>query len=107
MHASQSLRRCGHRTLGHRTILQQPIHRLPSRCSLHVANMFTGIVQGTATVSQVDQKEGLNTVHIQLPPGKAAGAQIGASVAINGTCLTGWCQCSEPLAGPQGLLYGA
>jgi len=50
--------------------------------------MFTGIVQGTAQVSRIVKQEGLNTVLISFPPGKAAGVAIGASVAVNGTCLT-------------------
>lgn len=50
--------------------------------------MFTGIVQGMATVAEVDAKENFRSFRIALPEGKAAGAQIGASVAINGTCLT-------------------
>lgn len=50
--------------------------------------MFTGIVQGLAEVADVHSKENLSQVRIKLPSGKAAGVQIGASVAINGTCLT-------------------
>lgn len=36
----------------------------------------------------VSRAEGLSQVDIRLPPGKAANIQIGASVAVNGTCLT-------------------
>ncbi len=50
--------------------------------------MFTGIVQGIATVSDVAAKPGLNTLAIQFPEGSVDGVSIGASVAINGTCLT-------------------
>lgn len=50
--------------------------------------MFTGIVQGTAKVVDVSSQDRFSQVHIRLPDGKAAGIQIGASVAINGTCLT-------------------
>lgn len=50
--------------------------------------MFTGIVQGKATVIAVDS--GLNSLHlsIQLPEAYSHNLQKGASIAINGTCLT-------------------
>ena len=50
--------------------------------------MFTGIVQGLAAVSQVQESDNFKSFKIQFPAGKADGVQIGASVAINGTCLT-------------------
>lgn len=50
--------------------------------------MFTGIVQGLATVAQVNEADNFKSFRIQFPGGKADGVQIGASVAINGTCLT-------------------
>eukprot|EP00775_Hariotina_reticulata_P006059 gene6059-6297_t len=50
--------------------------------------MFTGIVQGTAAVAELDSKDNFKSFKIDFPPGKANGVQIGASVAINGTCLT-------------------
>ncbi|HTN34101.1 MAG TPA: riboflavin synthase subunit alpha [Marinobacter sp.] len=50
--------------------------------------MFTGIVQGIATVEKVITAPGLNTFAIRFPQGTADGITIGASVAINGTCLT-------------------
>mmetsp|Transcript_31154 Transcript_31154/g.69261 ORF Transcript_31154/g.69261 Transcript_31154/m.69261 type:complete len:263 (+) Transcript_31154:2044-2832(+) len=58
------------------------------RRALQVVNMFTGIVQGTAKVVSVDRKENFSQLVIQFPEGKTDGIQIGASVAINGTCLT-------------------
>lgn len=51
-------------------------------------NMFTGIVQGTAEVAQLDTKENFRSFRIQFPAGRTENIQIGASVAINGTCLT-------------------
>lgn len=49
----------------------------------------TGIVQGKATVQEVDQRAaGAATLTIAFPPGALAAVTIGASVAINGTCLT-------------------
>jgi riboflavin synthase len=50
--------------------------------------MFTGIVQGVAHVSAAADRPGLRTFTLQFPPGFAAGLEIGASVAVDGTCLT-------------------
>lgn len=50
--------------------------------------MFTGIVQGIATVNEVITAPGLNTFAIRFPQNSMEGVTIGASVAINGTCLT-------------------
>ncbi|KXZ45747.1 hypothetical protein GPECTOR_51g733 [Gonium pectorale] len=50
--------------------------------------MFTGIVQGTANVATVESKDKFSSLDIHFPEGKVDGVKIGASVAINGTCLT-------------------
>ncbi len=50
--------------------------------------MFTGIVQGVATIAEVIKAPGLNTLVVRFPEAKVQGVTIGASVAINGTCLT-------------------
>jgi riboflavin synthase len=50
--------------------------------------MFTGIVQGIATVTQLVDRPGLRSLRLRLPPGFADGLAIGASVAVDGTCLT-------------------
>ena len=50
--------------------------------------MFTGIVQGIATVEQATDRPGLRSFRLRLPPGFADGLAIGASVAVDGTCLT-------------------
>ena len=50
--------------------------------------MFTGIVQGVATVAQLQDRTGLRSFTLQLPPGFAQGLEIGASVAVDGVCLT-------------------
>lgn len=50
--------------------------------------MFTGIVQGIATVVQAIDRPGLRSFTLQLPPGFDEGLAIGASVACDGTCLT-------------------
>lgn len=50
--------------------------------------MFTGIVQGIATVAQATDRPGLRSFRLRFPPGFADGLAIGASVACDGTCLT-------------------
>jgi riboflavin synthase len=67
---------------------QQQQQRRGRAAAVRPVAMFTGIVQGLAQVVDVAQQPGLSTVRIALPAGAAAGIQIGASVAINGTCLT-------------------
>ena len=50
--------------------------------------MFTGIVQGTARVESLTEKAGLRSVVLGFEPGFADGLAIGASVAVDGVCLT-------------------
>jgi riboflavin synthase len=50
--------------------------------------MFTGIVQGTARVARIEDRSGLRTLRLAFAPGFDAGLQIGASVAVDGVCLT-------------------
>ncbi|MFM8929452.1 MAG: riboflavin synthase subunit alpha [Betaproteobacteria bacterium] len=50
--------------------------------------MFTGIVQGVATVVATADRPGLRTLRLAFPPGFLAGIEIGASVAVDGVCLT-------------------
>ena len=50
--------------------------------------MFTGIVQGTATVRRLQARPGLVSLELAFPPGFAAGLEVGASVAVDGVCLT-------------------
>ncbi|WP_413740956.1 riboflavin synthase subunit alpha [Sodalis sp. RH15] len=50
--------------------------------------MFTGIVQGTASVVEIDEKTNFRTHYIKLPPALLDGLETGASVAHNGCCLT-------------------
>lgn len=50
--------------------------------------MFTGIIQGQATVDKITVKPGLNTIHFTFPQDALNNVQTGASIAINGTCLT-------------------
>ena len=48
--------------------------------------MFTGIVQGTGKVLKIVEQTTISTFTIQLPD--TENLQIGASVSINGVCLT-------------------
>ena len=50
--------------------------------------MFTGIVQGIATVANLADRPGLRSFELALPPGFDDGLEIGASVACDGVCLT-------------------
>jgi riboflavin synthase len=50
--------------------------------------MFTGIVQGTAEIVSIIEKENFRTHSIQLPVEALEGLKPGASVAHNGCCLT-------------------
>lgn len=50
--------------------------------------MFTGIVQGTAIVLNLDVKNDLSRIGIQFPDKALDKVSHGASIAINGTCLT-------------------
>lgn len=50
--------------------------------------MFTGIVQGIARIASVTDKPGLRTFTLDFPDGFCEGLEIGASVAVDGVCLT-------------------
>jgi riboflavin synthase len=50
--------------------------------------MFTGIVQGVAQVQAIADRPGLRSFTLRFAPGFAQGLAIGASVAVDGTCLT-------------------
>jgi riboflavin synthase len=50
--------------------------------------MFTGIVQGVATVTQLQDRPGLRSFTLAFEPGFGSGLAIGASVAVDGVCLT-------------------
>ncbi len=50
--------------------------------------MFTGIVQGIASVHRITDKEGLRSFTLEFPKGFCEGLEIGASVACDGVCLT-------------------
>jgi len=50
--------------------------------------MFSGIVQRTLTIQSIEKKTGLWTLSLSLPSEMLEGLKMGASVALNGTCLT-------------------
>ena len=50
--------------------------------------MFTGIVQGIASVEALTDQPGLRGFTLRFPRGFSAGLSIGASVAVDGVCLT-------------------
>jgi len=50
--------------------------------------MFTGIVQGIAEVTQLADRPGLRSFTLRFAEGFAQGLDIGASVAVDGVCLT-------------------
>ncbi len=50
--------------------------------------MFTGIVQGTADVVEVTHLDAFCRLGLRLPEGADNGLQVGASIAVDGVCLT-------------------
>ncbi|MGH1463384.1 MAG: riboflavin synthase subunit alpha [Neptuniibacter sp.] len=50
--------------------------------------MFTGIVQGTAIVQSITRKDDFMQLTVELPKANCNNLQLGASIALNGTCLT-------------------
>lgn len=50
--------------------------------------MFTGIIQGKYPVKEIVDQKNLKTFVIKFPEDNIDGLKIGASVAINGACMT-------------------
>jgi riboflavin synthase len=50
--------------------------------------MFTGIVQSTAIVAQIEDRPGFRKLRFQLPNKFLQQLTQGASISVNGTCLT-------------------
>ena len=50
--------------------------------------MFKGIVQAVATLDAIEDRTGLRSFTIEFPAGFCEGLAIGASVAVDGVCLT-------------------
>jgi len=50
--------------------------------------MFTGIIQSIAKINEISDNRGIRTFVIQFAPGFCEELAIGASVAVDGVCLT-------------------
>lgn len=50
--------------------------------------MFTGIIQAKASVERIEAETGLKRIALRFPEGMLEGIQRGASVSVNGACLT-------------------
>jgi riboflavin synthase len=50
--------------------------------------MFTGIVQGVARVAAIEERPGLRRLRLAFPPAFMQDLAIGASVSVDGVCLT-------------------
>jgi len=50
--------------------------------------MFTGIVQGQARILSIFESDGVRTFELQLPALVARGLKRGASLSVDGVCLT-------------------
>ena len=50
--------------------------------------MFTGIVQGVSTIKSISDAEELRTFTLDFPPNFADDLTVGASVSVDGVCLT-------------------
>ncbi|MGF1776408.1 riboflavin synthase subunit alpha [Vibrio nomapromontoriensis] len=50
--------------------------------------MFTGIIQSVATIDKITDLNGIRTFEINFPAGFCVDLEIGASVAVDGVCLT-------------------
>ena len=50
--------------------------------------MFTGIVTGQGQIHKIKNNDGFNSISIQAPTGFSKNLKRGASIAVNGVCLT-------------------
>jgi riboflavin synthase len=50
--------------------------------------MFTGIIKGKGKIKELTDKPNLRTFTIALPEGMQVGVELGASIAVDGVCLT-------------------
>ncbi|MDN3609949.1 riboflavin synthase subunit alpha [Vibrio ostreicida] len=50
--------------------------------------MFTGIIQSVSLISSISDHKGIRTFNLQFESGFCEGLEIGASVAVDGVCLT-------------------
>jgi len=50
--------------------------------------MFTGIIQGIASISHIEDKENLRTIRLDFSNDFCRDLTLGASIAVDGVCLT-------------------
>ncbi len=50
--------------------------------------MFTGLIETTATILAVEQREGTRRITVAMPAGQALSLRTGDSIAVSGVCLT-------------------
>ncbi len=50
--------------------------------------MFTGIIQSVATIDKITDLNGIRTFEIDFESGFCVDVEIGASIAVDGVCLT-------------------
>jgi len=50
--------------------------------------MFTGIVKGLGKIVAIERLSGLCRLAVLLPPGAESDVELGASIAVNGVCLS-------------------
>jgi riboflavin synthase len=50
--------------------------------------MFSGIIQGTAEITSATQRDDVITIEVEMGENLIDGLEIGASVAVDGVCLT-------------------
>ena len=50
--------------------------------------MFTGIVEAMGRVAEAGDADGVREIRVETPPGFLEGVQAGASIAVDGACLT-------------------
>lgn len=50
--------------------------------------MFTGIIQSVATIIDITDDNGIRSFNLEFKPGFCQDLEIGASVAVDGVCLT-------------------
>ena len=59
-----------------------------SSAGRYSAGMFTGIVQGLAQLVRLEDSTGLRRLDLAFPPDFDDGLKLGASVSVEGVCLT-------------------
>ena len=50
--------------------------------------MFTGIIKGKGVIQKVTDRQNARSIQVLLPAGSEVNLEIGASIAVDGVCLT-------------------